>query len=156
MTASLRRQPAIDASFRPINAVAFKAWRVVDENAPRFEAHPCSTSGATDKQAAIAAALTSQCFYAKETLLVLATDYSERPARRHVLHTYRIRKRSRTEYWHNPETGKPEPKPALYPEWQFSVAVPDGFAPAEPWTLSDGDASGVDRTLIAMKEESHG
>ena len=127
---------------------SFKAWRVVEDNSPRFEAHPADTAEAQTLEAAYGAALASQCFYQKETLMVLATDYAERPERRHILHIYRIRKRSRVEYWRDPMTGKTEPKPSLYPEWQFSVAVPRGFSPAEPWRMEQGNASGRDMTLV--------
>jgi hypothetical protein len=146
-----RVMDAVQRDMAPFKAVSFKAWRLPEEAAPRFEAHPANTDGAATLPDAMASALANQCFYAKETLFIEETDYSARAERRHVLHTYRIRKRSRVEYWRNPVTGKTEPKPALYPEWQFSVAVPGGFQPAEPWKMSDGDAVGVDRNLIEVQ-----
>lgn len=132
-------------------AHTFRAWRVVDDNGPRFEAHPVGELTSDSLKGACDEAIRAMVFYHRETLLVLERNEAERIERRSILHTYRIRKRGRPNFVRGPD-GRAVREARLYPEHQFSVAVPKGFSPAEPWKAEDGNPSGIDRTLVEGSE----
>ncbi|WP_305096447.1 hypothetical protein [Croceibacterium aestuarii] len=129
-------------------AVQFKAWQVLaeDQGNPRHEAKPVDLPEwvETAKDAADCACT---CLMHKSSILVLRSDASLRPERRHLLSVFVVRKKSNPG-WVRGADGKSVREHPEYPELVMQVCVGEGFDPVEPWTMRDGNAVGADLSLV--------
>jgi len=136
---------------RLVSTTTIKAWTVTpeDQGNPRHEALLVDLPEWAEAPFEAAAAATS-CLLHKGTIWVLVSDYAERPERRHLLHIYMVKKRTRPEYGRDAE-GRSVRKPDHYPELTAKLHVGEGFAPVERWNASMGNPSGRDLTLVEQR-----
>lgn len=132
----------------PASTTTIKAWRVPcqEQGNPRFEAFQVDLPEWVET--ADHAAMAGLRHDNKHSIMVLVSDAAQRPERRHVLHVYASRKRTRRNYIRLPDgtTGR---EPEFYPALVMQVCVHEGFAPVEPWRWTpDADVTGCDRTLV--------
>ena len=126
-------------------AITYRAWRIGTATNPHKEATPIDlpVTVSSVEQAAQAA-----CLHRGEMIHVLKSDSAQRPERRHELHIFQTKRSTKARREWCPDRDRFVPLPAEYPAPVGIVCVGEGYSPVEPWKTEDGNALGVDLTLV--------